>query len=800
MGENQKSQQRIIVLSQDVVNRIAAGEVVVRPVNAVKEMIENSLDAKATEITVSIRNGGLGSICVKDNGVGINREDMHMACTRHATSKLEKYEDLQKMMTYGFRGEALASISYVAKLSIISRTASDNYAHRANFADGQIIDGSLRNSAGQIGTSITAEDLFYNAVARKNALKYPNEEANRIADVVVKYAIHNPHVSFAFMCTDKQSRNFRTSGNGDKHGAIQTLLTHLNAAKSNDKDFIDFAFRDDRFHFVFNICMSKPISIFSSNSLQARKDRQKIFHLFINHRFVECDNLKKSIDMVLTAKDFLCQFMTVSLLIDPEFVDVNVHPTKSTVHFLNETNIVDRIEQEMLTMIEEFQEKRIIERGGKLLSTEPVLKQERLSDISCDISNNAPNTKRAKTDITPRPQSSRTLFKEENNLRSRNNANSHGSEDRRISIPPNVHRVRVDSENHRMDEFISLNRQIKMSPADPSPTIVPSPNVQFTRIEASPQARNITDKSTGENESFEETVLRLTRECEQLSRIFELDSLNHLRREICSNADKSLTEILRKFSLIGFYSHECGLFQSNENVYVFHISLLLKSFFYQTVIFSFGNMGSYLLQAIGEDDLESGDDQVLSLYSVRELLTLHLHSIAAPLTEEENNASQETIVGAQIDNDVNEMVSILMDNADLLWDYFSIEIVTQNLGQNEPERGPFLNSLPCVIDGYVPQLEALPQLLYNLSRVDYTNEAECYKGVALSLAEFFTPVFMTPEEDEEEANLDDDLQLDALQRLIFPLFKSKFLPSGQLSQAIQPVTNIKQAFTKFGRC
>ncbi|VDM69289.1 unnamed protein product [Strongylus vulgaris] len=173
--------------------------VVVRPANAVKELIENSLDADATEVTVTIKNGGLGLLQVQDNGKGIHKDDLDIVCERFTTSKLHKFEDLQSMQTYGFRGEALSSISHVAKVTITSKPADQQCAYQAKYIDGK--PESIKASAGLNGTCIAAEDLFYNCPNRKKAFRNYADEANRIAEVVVRYAVHRPYVFLLVMIT-----------------------------------------------------------------------------------------------------------------------------------------------------------------------------------------------------------------------------------------------------------------------------------------------------------------------------------------------------------------------------------------------------------------------------------------------------------------------------------------------------------------------------------------------------------------------------------------------------------------------
>jgi DNA mismatch repair protein MLH1 len=204
--------KRIKPLDPQLVNRIAAGEIIQRPFNALKELIENCLDAGSTSVNIQLKDGGLKSIQIQDNGCGIDKDDLKIVCERFTTSKLKEFEDLKSINTFGFRGEALASISHISRLTITSRTANSQCAFRATYSEGKLVDSIKPCASASKGTVILVEDLFYNSSIRRNALRNGSEEFSKIFDVVSRYAIHNYHVSFFLKRIGESSMDLKTNG------------------------------------------------------------------------------------------------------------------------------------------------------------------------------------------------------------------------------------------------------------------------------------------------------------------------------------------------------------------------------------------------------------------------------------------------------------------------------------------------------------------------------------------------------------------------------------------------------------
>ncbi|KAJ8122638.1 hypothetical protein ONZ43_g1216 [Nemania bipapillata] len=301
----------------DVVNKIAAGEIIVAPVHALKELIENAVDAGATSLEVLIKDGGLKLLQITDNGHGIDKGDLPILCERFTTSKLKKFEDLSSICTYGFRGEALASISHIAHLTVTTKTKDSSHAWRAHYDSGKLSPAKPGQSAdpkpiaGRGGTQISVEDLFYNVPTRRRAFRSTSDEYNKIIDM--KHGDSGTSISVQAQAS-----------------AIGRIRQIHGGNVANE--LIQFSTSDDRWGF-------KAVGWATNANYHIKKTT---LLLFINNRSVESSNIKKAVEQ--TYSTFLPKsghpFVYLSLEIDPQRVDVNVHPTKREVNFLNEDEII----------------------------------------------------------------------------------------------------------------------------------------------------------------------------------------------------------------------------------------------------------------------------------------------------------------------------------------------------------------------------------------------------------------------------------------------------------------------------
>ncbi|KAG0652647.1 Post meiotic segregation 2 [Hyphodiscus hymeniophilus] len=328
--------RRIKALDPDVVNKIAAGEIIVAPVHALKELIENAVDAGSTSLEVLVKEGGLKLLQITDNGHGIDKEDLSILCERFTTSKLKAFEDLTSIGTYGFRGEALASISHIAHLTVTTRTKESSCAYRAHYDGGHLAPAKPGQSAdpkpiaGRQGTQITVEDLFYNVPTRRRAFRSASEEYNKILDVVGRYAVHCDGVALSCKKHGEASTTISTQSTSSTVDRIRQI--HGTAVAN---ELIDFTSSEAKWGFTARG--------WTTNANYHVKKTTLL--LFINQRSVDSTNIRKAIEQ--TYSTFLPKsghpFTYLSLEIDPQRVDVNVHPTKREVNFLNEDDIIETI-------------------------------------------------------------------------------------------------------------------------------------------------------------------------------------------------------------------------------------------------------------------------------------------------------------------------------------------------------------------------------------------------------------------------------------------------------------------------
>lgn len=330
---------RIILLDELTANKIAAGEVVERPASVVKELIENSIDAGSTKIEISVIDGGLSEIVITDNGMGMDADDARMAFERHATSKIRGAADLDVINSLGFRGEALPSIAAVSRITLKTRVAENLSGTKVVLEGGHF--GEMSETGCRVGTVIRVNNLFYNTPARQKHMKKPSVEVGHISDVVNKFAMGYPNISFQLVSNGRQL--LKTSGRGDLLESIVNVL-----GLDTGREMLNLEKTDA--HVFLTGYLGKP------SQSRANRNHQIIY---LNGRYIRSRIISEAIEkayhsMLMTGR---YPVFILKLTIEPNQVDVNVHPAKTEVRLANSAFLAEFI---TTAAAEVLAEKRLI--------------------------------------------------------------------------------------------------------------------------------------------------------------------------------------------------------------------------------------------------------------------------------------------------------------------------------------------------------------------------------------------------------------------------------------------------------
>ncbi|XP_028904812.1 DNA mismatch repair protein Mlh1 isoform X1 [Ornithorhynchus anatinus] len=735
-------------LDEAVVNRIAAGEVIQRPANAIKEMIENCLDAKSTSIQVTVKEGGLKLIQIQDNGTGIRKDDLAIVCERFTTSKLQSFEDLASISTYGFRGEALASISHVAHVTVTTKTADGKCAYRASYSDGKL-KSPPRPCAGNQGTLITVEDLFYNVGTRRKALKNPSEEYGKILDVVGRYSVHNSGISFLVRKQGETAADIRTLPDATTVDNIRSVFGCVVS-----RELIEVGCDDPKLAF-------KMKGYISNANYSVKKC---VFLLFINHRLVDSTALKRAIENVYVA--YLPKnthpFLYLSLEIAPQNVDVNVHPTKHEVHFLHEDSILERVQQHIDGRL-------LASNSSRMFFTQTLLPG--LADPSGEEA--------TQSSAGGGPPSS-----------SSSSSSSQGPGGK-----VSAHRtVRTDARDQKLEAFLQPGggppaAPLASAPRDPAPgrreadAAEPEDRPDEAAGSLDPAAgtpgsdrgrKRAREDSDGETEE-EEGGQEMTAGGAPRRRVINLTSILTLREEIDERGHRPLRELLHGHSFVGCMSPQWALAQFQTKLYLLNTTKLSEELFYQILIYDFANFG------------------VLRLSEPAPLHTLAMLALdGAESGWTEEDGPKEGLA--------DYIVEFLKKKAEMLADYFSLEI---------DEEGNLIG-LPLLIDNYIPPLEGLPMFILRLAtEVNWDEEKECFESLSKECAMFYSIRKQYVAEDPTPSDSQGEMPGSSpvswkwtVEHVIYKAFRSHVLPPKHLTEdgTILQLANLPDLYKVFERC
>ncbi|KAM7534589.1 hypothetical protein Aperf_G00000118052 [Anoplocephala perfoliata] len=703
-------------------------------------------------IQINLRAGGLKLIQVQDDGHGIEPADLPILCQRFTTSKLKDFEGLLQLKTFGFRGEALASLSYVtSRMTVISRPRGYNCAHRAEYSGGALVSPSEGGSsaprpcAGNPGTSVQAEDLFYNLPSRRDALPSPREEFRRVAEIVARYSLHYAgKCGFFLRSLDRKAGSaaspmsvggdLRTTKDWTKEHVIRALfgekiasdLLYLSSREQNfDSESVRLAV--DKLGLKLEGLLTSPAKVTSEGTPSVQ------VVLFVNNRLAECSSLKRAIEaayvaalphraaqiysgqlrksvgsanIVASSSSNASLFVYLSLEMPTASLDVNVHPTKSQVHFLHEDEIIsgvkDAVEQ---TLFRSTGTRNVLVRSLDLKSSQEE-RQVPLSSVQSSSHSLCSSPVSRQTNISVGSSSSPRPFAMISSPL--------------ISRPDRL--VRTDARDQRLEAFA------KPSPSHSSLVVEPSQSPS-PEISGSESEDEFSIKSPRPDVCF---TFKSPRDELRLPKVTRrpvlLGSVQTMREAVEARASADARNLLRDCVYVGCVSRSNCLVQHSTSLLLLRLYPLTKELFYQLAVANFANHGEMIL---------SNPASVSTLLSYE--LTRQLP---------EASASEVSVI-------VEKGCSVLTKRSAMLWDYFSLRVEVDANGVLQ------LYSLPLLLERFVPDMRYLPKLLTRLVReVNWNEEGACFSAVCRILASFYAEcvkdgVEVKPTMNERANNLDE---------------------------------------------
>ncbi|KAI6657933.1 DNA mismatch repair protein Mlh1 isoform X1 [Oopsacas minuta] len=746
---------RIKKLEESVINRIAAGEVVQRPANGLKELIENSIDAKSTNIQIIVNAGGLKLLQIQDNGHGINRDDLAIVCERFTTSKLATFEDLSKISTYGFRGEALSSLSHVSYITITTRTMDTQCAYRAKYRDGKLAgdNPSPKPCAGNIGTIISVEDLFYNMPLRRKALTNPTEEFHRISDVVTKYSIHNDSLAFSLKKSGSTTLEVNSPSSATQRDRIRSFY-----GAAIERELLDVEDSCSDLEIKFNGVITNPN--FSGKKLT--------FILFINNRLVDCNTLKHAIENLYAQyiPKHTHPFIYLSLSLLPQNVDVNIHPTKHEVRFLHEEAIVSYIERAVDKVLLTANTSRSFSIQKSIttshVNASEILKtktQDNSIEKNYDYNLVRTDPKIQKLDLFFPAQSTQidTQTKSkicENPDVSMIPVNNDPLSTITTEIIENIHLDGMETDNN-----FNSTKTPKFETINPSVCLISSQESDLEIVSESKRAKL--------DPTLSLLPTPLVNNRRNHIRKVELTSVLTLKQDIIKKNYLTLHQLFQNHTYIGCVDQTQVLVQYDTGLYLLNLTHVTEELFYQLYVLDFANFACLRFST------------PLSLY---ELAIIGLESPNSGWKE--GDGDKESLA--------NFMVTSLQSKCKMLSDYFSLEI----------DSNGNICTIPMLLDGYVPNMNQLPFFIMRLvTEVDWEVEMDCFQMIGREISRFYA----IRESVEAVGGIEEGERSPwkrVIEHTVMPSLRKEMMPPESLLKegAILQLADLHELYKVFERC
>lgn len=663
-------------LPQSTIQMIAAGEVITRPVSAIKELLENSLDAGSTNIRISIDSSGLKLIEIIDNGHGIALKNAPMLCRRYATSKLSTADDLNRISTFGFRGEALASISEISELTVRTfNMGEDQMGWEASYNGGVIVGQPCKKYLQNPGTQIKITKLFESIAGRKSSMMLNlQDERKAIVELVQRYAIH--HRDRVTICL-KESHS---------HDLVNVL------APMNLKPCLGMFFGIDVENNAegLEITTERPYKA-SIHVVFSYKKATSGYHgcpfiLFVNDRLVDCAELKREINAMIGERFNSRQYQTVlyiNLKVPSCDVDVNTHPAKATVALHYQSEIIASIVESLRSKLQENLATQTIDIGvsqqktiGQLVKSMP--NSQKLCSSQTDTNRLAvlaPNclTQLLASPVTPTP------VKRQYDL------------------------VHNDSSQLSLAQYSAVNKTRpveiltveKMSSSPPHEITLPDDPVELAKPV---RKQDIIVDTPHFRPAFMYAPTRQRRD-------LKLSSITELRHQVSKEKSKTSLNIVKDSTFVGLFDHERALIQHETRLYAINLKAYLKEQHYQFYLFDFGNFPPIEVMPPGNRMFPLIDSYLDDLQE---------HELAR-FKKLKYNTTQSVI-------------DELLTHTAMYEDYLAL-----NLNRE------LIVTLPCIIPDEIPNLVFLGRFLVALANeIDYTDERECFRMIGRALAEFYS--------------------------------------------------------------